>query len=162
MGIIGLETRLLESPSGAQFRVRTALSPDECQKAKEREAFRQVGAMVESAGREGMAAIIGSIESGRDADEIVVEQGGDADEGPKSLRGQFDLDWAAAQLLKSWGFRYESGRRVPVKAKFIQRLDTETREWLHDLTWEAMRAQIEEGAHEGNSAESTQALKAVG
>ena len=76
--------------------------------------------------------------------------------GDDPARQQYDLDKASKSLIKGWSYRYPSrngGKRgkVPVKLETIRMLDAETREWLHDRAWAAMRQHLPEDALAGNS-----------
>ena len=59
----------------------------------------------------------------------------------QAARALYDLDFAALKLVESWSYR-DSGRKVPVKLKYIRLLDAKTRAWLHDKAWAAMRIHL--------------------
>ena len=68
-----------------------------------------------------------------------AEAGADPDAEPKGDRGGFDMDWAATKIIKAWSYRFPGGKKVPVQLKYVRRLDAQTRDWLHDRTWDAMQ-----------------------
>ena len=73
-----------------------------------------------------------------------------ADDTERAARSEYDLDFAALKLIKAWSYK-DAGRKVPVTLDFIRLLDAETRAWIHDKAWAAMRIHLPEDVLAGNS-----------
>lgn len=166
--IIGLQTETVTRPNTEDldgpvtFKLRTALSPYECEQAAEQVGFRGINAIMAQTGKTGLRDVIDALSSGRSAEDIATElndgetppDAGEAEGEAKDetkLRAMYDLDWAAARLVRSWSYRDDKGRKVPVKLKYVRMLDATTRSWLHDKVWAAMRHHQPEDVREGNS-----------
>ena len=153
MTIIGLETEKVTGPDGeTTFRLRTALSPYEVEKAAARVGWDALGALAGAAGADRVSALIDGLAGGQEAREAAAEAGVGVSEngdGQDGRRAQYDLDWASLRLIKAWGYRNGTAK-IPVTLKYVRMLDGKTREWLHDKAWDAMQSSLPEDAHEGN------------
>ena len=177
MPILGLKTYRISPPHDpdAVFRLRTELAPSQILTARKQVGYEAMAHMAEAAGPGAVNEILEALSEGQSAEEIEARMDGprrlgsgaseeepgvevgtgappdDPDQPQEQPREHYDLDWAAAQLIKSWSYRDSAGRKIPVKVKYIRRLDVLTRAWLHDLTWEAMQDGLGVTATEGNA-----------
>lgn len=72
----------------------------------------------------------------------AAEINGEAD----LTREQVCLDTAAAALVTSWSYKHpETGVAISPTFEMIQSLDETTRDWLHNLAWEALKPEDPEG-----------------
>ena len=160
MTIIGLETEKVTGPDGeTTFRLRTALSPYEVEKAAARVGWDALGALAGAAGADRVSALMDGLAGGQEAREAAAEAGigvsenGDGqDEREDARRAQYDLDWASLRLIKAWSYRNGTAK-IPVTLKYVRMLDGKTREWLHVKAWDAMQSSLPEDAdtNEGNA-----------
>ena len=136
------------------------LSPHECEEARRHLGFASIGSITEAVGSSGLKDVIAALNDGESAEDIAEKVNAQAGEETPSeatetdgegLRAQFDLDYAAKRLIKSWSYRDDKGRKIPVKIDTIKMLDADTRAWLHDQAWTAMRPYLPEDVLAGNS-----------
>lgn len=78
------------------------------------------------------------------AEEDVQVDQEEEEEKEETLRAKYDLDVAAKELIVDWSYLDERKRPLPVKLKYIRHLDEATRQWIHNLAWEAMKPQTEQ------------------
>ena len=165
--IIGLATqevtRTDSEGNEVTFVLRKALSPYECEQAAEQVGFRGINAILAQSGKDGLRDVIDALNTGETPKSIAErlnkgqtvpedeESAADREARDKALRAQYDLDWAAAKLVKRWSYRDEDGRRIPVKIEYIRLLEAPMRSWLHDRTWAAMRQHLPDEHLAGNS-----------
>ena len=74
MPLIGLETERVSPPHEPEtwFVLRTALSPWECEKARQQLGFQTMGNMVEAVGSDGFQGIMDALDRGESAEAIVA------------------------------------------------------------------------------------------
>lgn len=70
-------------------------------------------------------------------------------------RKRYDMDVAAKELVKEWSLKSEDGSPLPVKLEHIRDLDDDTKEWLHDKAWTAMRHHVLKQVKKGNFTQAT-------
>ena len=169
MGIVGLHTERVSPPHDPEtvFVLRTALAPALIEQAQKESGYEVLGMLARSAGPGAVQGLLEALGSGRDAEDIAEEmnagpkaigpgdgprvgtgpppedaedtEAGAAPDAPKGDRGGFDMDWAATKIIKSWSYRFPGGKKIPVEMRYVRRLDAQTRDWLHDRTWDAMQ-----------------------
>ena len=136
MGMIGLQTRTVAAPDGTSLVVRLALSVEECADAKQAALNKSLARgreVAKAAGYKGFDELQEA--AGKRAIDAAPEEEPDP-------RDSYDLDFAAARLVKSWPYTDAEGDVVEINARHVGYLDRETREWLHDLTWQAMQEHL--------------------
>ena len=66
----------------------------------------------------------------------------------ESVRNGIDMDVAATEMIVDWSYTTINKRGrpvpVPVKLEHVRFLDKKTRRWVHDLAWEALKADTDE------------------
>ena len=160
MAIIGLQTEKVSPPNEPEttFVLRLALSPRECERAASKTGYEAFGDLTHGVGADAVRTVIAALNEGKSAAEIVerMNEGeepetDEAKPDPDDVRARYDLDYAAFRLIKAWSYRRENGSKIPVKLKYVRDQDRDTRAWLHDKAWAAMRQHLPEDELEGNS-----------
>ena len=174
MPILGLKTVLVSPPHDPDttFRVRTELSPHQILVARKQISYQAMAHMAEASGPGAVNDIIEALREGRSPEDIEAE----LNEGPRRLGPgdrtdvevgtgvppedeeageieweEYDMDYLGAELVKSWSYKDPRGHRVPVKVRYVRRLDALTREWVHGLVRDAALDAIGVTATEGNA-----------
>ena len=159
--IIGLETETVSPPHDpeATFVLRLALPVSVAERARSIAGFTALANLSTAAGSSQVQSLLDALKSGASAedvaDEVNAAMGEETPENTDDMREQYDMDYLTYRLIQSWPYRksgdYTTGKKIPVKLKYVRMLDAETRTWLHDKAWEAMRMYLPKEQLEGNS-----------
>ena len=137
MAIIGQDTKRIPIPHevGEWVEVLDAVPPIIGERAAEAKQFEMLR----------MAAKLGAnaVQQFRQMEGAPTSSGAparvDATDATVPGREALDLDYVVSQMLVAWSYKDRDGKSIVPTRNLIERLDRETRAWLHDMAWEAVR-----------------------